>query len=223
MLHKASQAAQSWSNILHLSGGKLSPNKCNYYAVLWKYASTGRAYVQNTCYPSITINDSEGSKIIIKNVSTNLHHKSLGYLQSMKNPMEVQKQWLQHKYESTMSILNAANLDYKETSIFYRTIHYPRIQYITQVSSISQQDHIRVTKHNNIQILQRMSFSSSTPKGVRSGHRSYGGLEMIDTYILHGAQNTINFIKHMSFTSPMNKQLWLSCKNAKIYSLLENN
>jgi hypothetical protein len=57
-----------------------------------------------------------------------------------------------------------------------------------------------------------MSFSSSTPKGVRSGHRSYGGLEMIDTYILQGAQNTINFIKHMSFTSPINKQLRMSYK-----------
>jgi Reverse transcriptase (RNA-dependent DNA polymerase) len=38
MLLKALQAAQAWGNILHLSGGKLSPNKCNYYAALWKYA-----------------------------------------------------------------------------------------------------------------------------------------------------------------------------------------
>jgi hypothetical protein len=145
MLHRASQSAQSWSNILHLSGGKLSPNKCNYYVVLWKYASTRRAHVQNTSYPSITINDSEGLKIIIKNVSTNLHHKSLGYLQSMENPIEVQKKWLQHKYESTMSILNAANLDYKETAIFtvqsiipeYNMSHkFP--QYCNKITSGSQ-------------------------------------------------------------------------------------
>ena len=42
------QDFQSWKEILEMSGGKLAPEKCNYYTVKWKFAPTGRPEIEDT-------------------------------------------------------------------------------------------------------------------------------------------------------------------------------
>jgi hypothetical protein len=82
MLSSSKNSAQKWSNILFISGGKLSSTKCNFYAIQWQHATTGRTKISTEEYPIITLDNQEGNSIILNNVKTHLHHNSLGYFQS---------------------------------------------------------------------------------------------------------------------------------------------
>jgi hypothetical protein len=198
MLLSSQTSAQKWSNILFISRGKLSSTKCNYYAVQWQHSTTGRTTINTKKYSTINIDDQEGSLITLNNVKTNLHHKSLGYYQSAEKSRKFQELVLLIKQNQLANTINAAGIDFKEVQTYYHTIHSPRIQYITQMSSMQT----KATKHIERQAtkiaLQRMGYSSSTPNGIVYGHTNYGGLDMIDVYMLQGAQNLVNFTRSMS-------------------------
>jgi hypothetical protein len=54
----------------------------------------------------------------------------------------------------------------------------------------------------NIQALQKMGYSSATPKGVTFGHRSFAGLKLIDLYVYQGAQNIVNLMRSLQMIIP---------------------
>jgi hypothetical protein len=86
MIRTETKLAQRWSDILYVSGGKLSNEKCNYYAVMW----TGRSKVTQMEYPSTQLEGTDGYSVYVKNVTTAQCHKSLGYFQSMENSVTFQ-------------------------------------------------------------------------------------------------------------------------------------
>ena len=198
MSQRVQQEAQRWSDLLYISGGKLSQTKCNYYAVQWKYATTGRTKVLPSNYPSLDIDDREGKNINITNINTTQHHKLLGYLHSMSNPIEYQKRVLQKTYDHLLGTLLSTNMDFQEIRTYYQTIHSPKIQYISQMSLIPRKVLSHITRQGTTVTLQLMGFSSKTPHGIVYGHKAYGGLEMIDVHILQGAQNLINFSRGLA-------------------------
>jgi hypothetical protein len=183
---------------LYISGGKLSPTKCNFYAVQWQHATTGRTTIQPSKYPPITLDDREGKSIILNNIQTHLHHKSLGYYQLTSKSRTFQQLVLTTKYNQMVHTINAAGMDFKEVQTYYHTIHSPRIQYITQMSSIQTNAAKEILRKGTETALQQMGYSSKTPHGIVYGHINYGGLDMIDAYTLQGAQNLINFTRSMS-------------------------
>jgi hypothetical protein len=187
-----------------VAGGKLSNEKCNYYAVQWTHASTGRSKVTQMEYPSIQLEGINENSIYVKNVATAQYHKSL---QSMENSNKFQRQLLKQKQDAFLNTLNAAELDYKEADIMYRTIYSPKVQYISQMLSVKNRELRDITKCATPSVLRKLGYSSMTPRGVTLGHRSYGGLEMIDVYIYQGSQNLINFVKNMSTTNNYDKLL----------------
>jgi hypothetical protein len=206
MIQTAITSAQQWSNILYVSG-KLCNEKCNYYAVQWKHASTGHSKVTQMEYPSIHLEGIDGNCIYVKNVATAQYHKSLGYLQSMENSNKFQPQLLRQKQDAFLNTLNAAALDYKVADIMYRTISSPKIQYISQMLSIKNRELRDITNCINPSVLRKLGYSSMTPRGVTLGHRSCGGIEIIDVYVYQGSQNLINFLKNISTTNNYNKFL----------------
>jgi hypothetical protein len=86
----------------------------------------------------------------------------------------------------------------------YRTIHSPKIQYISQMLSIKNRELREITNCVTPSVLRKLGYSFMTPRGVTLGHHSYGGLEIIDVYIYQGSQNLINFVKNMSTTNNYN-------------------
>ena len=195
LLAQANRAAQQWSNILHISGGKLSDSKCNYYVTSWEASTTGRTKVINKTYPPLEINDNEGSKITIHNRNTVESHKSLGYLQSMSLPLQHQHNNFKEILKFLSKTLQSSSLDYKETRIMYHTIFTPKLQYISQLSSLPHNQLLQCIKQNNLLTLRHMGYSSSTPKNVYMGHKTFGGLELIDPYVLQGAHNLIHLTR----------------------------
>jgi Reverse transcriptase (RNA-dependent DNA polymerase) len=214
MISQAQKAAQKWNDILHVSGGKLSTNKCNYYLATWQHASTGRPILQDLQHPNIVIRSRSDKEedIIIKNISPFHSHKSLGYLQSIARPKEYQKQLLQSKTFQFKKTLRTTNLNFQETQIYYRTIYTPKLQYITHLSSLSTPE-LMIDTQKTIQIaLQKMGFSSSTPKGIYFGHRKYGGLELLNLPIEQGARNLLTFTKGLSDTSLASASIKIAAK-----------
>jgi hypothetical protein len=39
---------KAWKDILEISGGKLAPEKCNFYTINWKFNSTGKPTIDKT-------------------------------------------------------------------------------------------------------------------------------------------------------------------------------
>jgi hypothetical protein len=119
----------------------------------------------------------DGQIITINNKTTKSCHKLLGYLQSMACPIEHQVQNLNLKIKEYRNCLSTSELDYKETRIFYQTIFAPKIQYITQLSSIKHNKIESQFKQCNLLTLRRMGYSGSTTKDIYFGHKSFAGLE----------------------------------------------
>jgi hypothetical protein len=91
MVKQTRTNAQRWNDILHISGGKLSGNKCTFYVGLWDHVSTGRTKINKRELMNLQIIDREGGSIAIDHIPAQQHHKSLGYLQSLGNSMKSQE------------------------------------------------------------------------------------------------------------------------------------
>jgi hypothetical protein len=202
MISQASCSAQRWYNILHISGGQLSPSKCNYYAVKWSFATTGRSKLETHNFSTLVIKDHLNQPFYIQNKPTNNSHKSLGYLQSIATPKLYQKQKLEEVINQTTQVLTLVDLDYIQTRVFYHTIFSPKIQYFTQLTSLSRPTLLASINKCNILTLQKMGYSSATPKGMYFGHKTFAGLELIDPYVYQGSQNVINLIRALQKHHP---------------------
>jgi hypothetical protein len=113
-----------------------------------------------------------------------------------------QKKRLEEVVNQYLQVLITLDLDYIKIRIFYQTIFSPKIQYITQLSSLTHPNiKTMITKCNQI-TLQEMGYSSSTPKGAYIGHKNFAGLELIDPYILQGAQNSIQLAQSLHYNNP---------------------
>ena len=201
MIDKVTKQAQLWSNILHISGGKLSNTKCNFYLSSMTSATTGRYQIKNEIAPNIHIKDQEGSVVTISQVLPNDTHKSLGYMQSIANTSNSQETWISTKMNMMTQITRSADLTYQESQIYYRTIYYPRIQYVTHLSSITKTSSDKISNQGVHHILPKMGYSSSTPHGVTFGHRSYGGLGLTNIWLEQGARNLITLTKGLTGNS----------------------
>jgi hypothetical protein len=112
VINQAKIPGQRWHYILHISGGKLSNTKCNYYLVMWDYATTGRIQVNTESHPSMTIQDNSGNPFHIVNKSIQESHKSLGYLQSMANPKSYQRSKITEISTQLIQVLNFLEMDF---------------------------------------------------------------------------------------------------------------
>jgi hypothetical protein len=91
--------------------------------------------------------------------------------------------------------MSTADFDYEEAEIFYRTTYKPKIQYVTQVSSISPKAVELLSQKGTLLILNKMGYSKSTPIGVLYGREDYGGMSMFDIKVEQGAKNLIYLSK----------------------------
>lgn len=202
MIQQTAISAQRWHDILYISGGQLSNTKCNYYAVKWDFATTGRAKINSNQLTSMTIQDPTGQPFNIYNIPTSESHKSLGYQQSMASTKIYQKKKIQEIIQQMSQVLTLLDLDYTQIRVYYHTIFAPKIQYATQLTSVTQPNLRNIIKTCNIQTLQKMGYSSATPKGVYKGHKNFAGLELIDLYMYQGAQNVVQLIRSLQPQNP---------------------
>ena len=205
IINIATQAAQKWSDILYISGGKISNKKSNYYLHQMSPQSTGRFIPTKISHPSICVQDHEEDQIYITNVSTHDFHKSLGYLQSSAKMVQHQTAWLQNKIHTSLQKMITSHLTYKEAMVYYRSIHKPRIKYPLYLSSITQTTAEKMTKMHISQVLNAIGFSSKTPLGIVFGNHRYGGLEIMNISIEQGSRNLIKFAKAFTEDTPVSR------------------
>ena len=78
------QDAQTWSDILHVTGGKLELTKCSLHVLTFKFSSNGWPIpTSGGGTTSIKIQDAETNKeISIKMLTINQAHKTLGHFKA---------------------------------------------------------------------------------------------------------------------------------------------
>jgi hypothetical protein len=101
-----------------------------------------------------------------------------------------------------IQVLTVLDLDYKQIQLNYHTIFPAEIQYSTQLTSFLRPTLLEAINKCNNMPLQKMGYSSATPKGIYFGHKTYVGLEILDPYVYQGAQNITNLIQSLQNHHP---------------------
>jgi hypothetical protein len=173
------------------------------------------------------IKDPSDQPFLIQNKKTDDSHKSLGYLQSMASTKLYQKRKIESIIQQLLQVLKLMELDYTQVRVYYHTIFSPKIQYATQLTSLAKPTITKMITQTNIQALQKMGYSSATPKGMTFGHRSFAGLELIDPYVYQGAQNIVNLMRSLQDDHPntllvKNTYLWWMYQDGRSQCHLRN-
>jgi Reverse transcriptase (RNA-dependent DNA polymerase) len=181
---------QTWKEILEMSGGKLAPEKCNFYIVKWNFAPTGRPIIENSAIEQLRILN---TGVAIQQI--NNQHKSLGFQLSPTTPISSQKlQWKEIE-RRFCSILISNDLTAKETEVLYKHIYVPTIRYLLPMTSVTKTDIQRITQHTLTLFLRKSGYSNSTSRKAIFGAKSLGGLGWHNMQTEQGLHNLARFIQ----------------------------
>jgi hypothetical protein len=76
-----------WKNLLDMSGGALSQQKCNFYTLSWEFMKSGIPFSKETSIEQLSLS---GIRWDITRVQES--HRTLGYKVSPTNPIKAQQQ-----------------------------------------------------------------------------------------------------------------------------------
>ena len=175
-----------WKYILEMSGGKLAPQKCNFYHLGWEFLESGKPVMVNRIHQYEEANENPDS---IKQIHIEDSHKTLGHRISPKDPGKHKMDQLREVDNRFQSILMTNNLQTHEVNVLYRSIYTPTIRYILQSSSLKDKELHQVTTGARQMLLSRMGYNRYTSGAVIFGSKTLGGLGFQDPYVEQGLLN----------------------------------
>jgi hypothetical protein len=175
-----------WKNILEMSGGKLAPQKCNFYHLGWDFLDSGKPVMVNRVHQKDEINENPDS---IQQVNIEDSHKTLGHRISPQYPGKHKIAQLTEVDYKFQSILKTSNLQKNEVHVLYRSIYIPTIRYILQSSSLKREELHQATQGARQMFISKMGYNRNTSCSVIFGSKSLGGLGFQDPYVEQGLLN----------------------------------
>jgi hypothetical protein len=102
-----------WKEILHISGGKLSEDKCTYYTNKWRFSTSAHPTSEKASKGDIQINE-KNSTTIVREITPQDFHKLLGLNQSIGETRRHQSDTISGKLTKILQQIREAKLDFKE-------------------------------------------------------------------------------------------------------------
>jgi hypothetical protein len=173
---------------------KISNTKCTYYVNTWSYTTTGHPQINQGEPDNITLHATHET-IIIKGISPQDKHRTLGYHQSTAKQKIHQHQLFTKKIERNVCIMKRTELTYAEFNTYYTSTFVLRIIYTAALSTVTSSQTKKLMEKMIQPTLRKKGFHGSTPLGIALGLRKLGGLQLLDVYAHQGALKAIQVIK----------------------------
>ena len=196
LVEKMRHDAQTWSDILWFSGGKLKLSKCLYHVMTHQYNRESKARVNVVPqYKQIKVQDQQTEEwIAIPYKTPYMSHKTLSHYKAPVGDLSDQQKDRMKKGMIAANTIASCKFTPGQTQQLYWSVVVPTVRF-----TLSQSYKIRATLQKDQQaitrkILHHMGINRNTHKSIIYGSRNMGGLGMLDWYHLQGEGQIMNFL-----------------------------
>ncbi|KAI2513678.1 hypothetical protein MHU86_818 [Fragilaria crotonensis] len=183
LIRRLQEVAQTWSHLLHLSGGKLNLSKCTWYIMYWEWVS-GRPRLRPIAHtdPPIELNSAEsGLTTTIKQVPLDKSARILGVHLNPLGTFSDHIKFLKSKADTFAVRLRSPRITPSDVMTFHRSIYVPMLRYsLAAIAADSEESLHQIQTKIIPSMLQKLQVSSKLPTSIRHGPIEYGGMELYD-------------------------------------------
>lgn len=179
-LDLAQQDAQTWNDILYLSGGALEDSKCSYQVLYYNYTTSGLPVpAGGTFTPTISIrfnNDPHPSTL--RQLPASSSHKTLGVRKSPSGTTTAEYMALRLKNLAHATTIRTSPFNSIDAWTYYHSIYLPSITYSFPTNHLTQSQGLQLQREIKTALLPKLGFNRSTPNAIVYGHSDFAGLSV---------------------------------------------
>ena len=192
VLKQMQEDATLWSELLHISGGKLALHKCLYYIMTWVWKRNDATTLPATnIEPKILLNQTP-----IKHYNCTDAHRTLGQYKAPDGNTSSQLDFMKQKSTNWLHAIHEANLTKQEAQAAYDMMWFPSLSYGLGTTNLSYRELNKIQKPIINHILPKLGYNRHLPRAVVFGSSKFGGLNLKHLYIDQGTKHVTQFIKY---------------------------
>ena len=220
LIAKLNTMAQTWENLLFLSGGALNLSKCSWYVMFWDWKA-GRPQTRAIQHDDAILSlRTQGStdQIPIKRLPLTQASRILGVHLAPNGDFSQQLIVLKDKADVLASRLRSPKLTPQDIQTFHRTMYTPAMKYVLPTMAVDEEALSTVQTKVLASMLQKLGYSSKLPTEIRHGPAEMGGLDLLDLRTELGI-STLQFVRDAVYKgSEAGKLIILNVKYSQIES-----
>ena len=199
VLAQTQHNAQTWNDLLTVSGGALELPKCSYHVVHWKFAKNGSPVLVSLgdSIPPIFVQDSPSSQPQkLQLLSPYTAHKTLGYFKEPAGTQKEQFRQLQQRITDTVSFLWKVPLSRAESWTFYYAYYLPSVTYPLSSTYFPRSQLDSAQRKSLCILLARCGYNRNMKRAVVYGPSEYGGAGFLRLFDHQGIGQIQSFLRH---------------------------
>jgi hypothetical protein len=173
-----------WKNLLDMSGGALSQQKCNFYILSWDFMKSGIPVAKDTYIDHLSMG---GIGWDFSRVQES--HQTLGYKVFPTNPVKTQQLQWREVEKKVESMLRSNEMTYLEEETLYQKIYLPKVRYFLPFMSLPGNVIKDITQQNIKLLLRKCGYAQTMSRDIVFGNKSLGGLGWCDMKVEQGLHN----------------------------------
>ena len=205
VLRQTQSNAQTWADLLYVSGGALELSKCSYHVLSWAFSAQGDPvlYTDRQRYSPITVTDRQtGTNHELEYLSPYVAHKTLGHYKEPSGNQKEQSRQLQKKSDDVVAFLWKCHLTRSESWIFYYTCYVPSLSYPLTASHFTELQLTKIQRKAMSIIIARCGFNRHTHRAIIYGPSEYGGAGFKRLYDQQGIGQIKAVLRHWRANTP---------------------
>ena len=178
LLSLMAREAQMWRDLLQVSGGELSPNKCSYHFTYYSFSSSGTPCLTVPSNdPSIVLQLKNASQVI-RHLSPFSTHKTLGCYKSPSGNNEFKL--LKSKSDTIGSAIWGSSCTKREVWTYYFAIYLPSITYSLPLTAYTKTQLQEIQRKSTHIFVPMLGHNRNTNLAIVYGPATYGGMGLRD-------------------------------------------
>lgn len=223
--------AQTWENLLSVSGGCLELPKCFYYLLAWTFSQQGDPVPMSL--PEISaITSPIQLQELGKTTSTPIHikspeiaHKTLGVYKSMTGDETEHVKYLTQRSSNLSSIVATSGLRPHQASVALRMIYSPAMGYSFPAVNLSEKILNKIQRKALESFTPALGYNRNFPREVLLGPKEYGGEGVPHLYTEAQIQKIEIIISNIRANTDLGKLLciklnWIQLLSGRSESIL---
>lgn len=202
--------AQLWTDLLHVSGGKLELSKCSFHALSFRFQPNGTPTVlgNDTVAPLSLHDPGSETEQLIQSLPPTQAHKILGHWKAPADPRQQQQlQSLLQKAERIATIISASPITRQGASLAYFGKYIPGLRYVLPQCWFPLRTLHQAQRKSMAKIIAKCGYAITTPHALIYAPREYGGAGFISWASVQSEGQILLFIKHWRTSTTVSNML----------------
>ena len=163
LLTRLTHDAQTWNDLLFISGGKLELTKCSFHVLQFSFQPDGTPRPSLFTPPSVILKDSETHQpISIPGLRSDQPHKTLGHWKSPAGKQTKQLQAIKTKAKRTSQLIATAPLPRYGAKIAYMAKYVAALRYVLPQCFFTHSSLHKAASQSMPVIIAKCGFSRKT-------------------------------------------------------------